>query len=119
MDLCREAETFSATMSEQFGEPVRLGFSVMGGEVLCGTVGDDTRLEFTVVGDAVNQAVKLEKANKTFGTLALVDAATLEAAREQGFAAPRDGAGLFEVTLSEGVAPRRVIGWSAAAPAVP
>ena len=43
------------------------------------------RLEFTVIGDAVNRAAKLEDANKAQGSIVLTDAATLEAASHQGF----------------------------------
>ena len=119
VDLCREADAFSRDAAERFGEPVRLGFAVVSGEVLCGTVGDGDRLEFTVVGDAVNQAVKLEKANKTFGTLALVDVATLEAAREQGFPVPRDALEEHAAVLEDGRV-RRVVGWrDGAAPPEP
>ena len=59
----------------------------MSGDVLCGTVGDGDRLEFTVVGDAVNQAVKLEKANKTFRTLARLTGAAPYSA---GLRVPRE-----------------------------
>ncbi len=117
VDLCREAQAFSRDAAERFGEPVRLGFAVVGGDVLCGTVGDGDRLEFTVVGDAVNQAVKLEKANKTFGTLALVDDATFEAARAQGFSIQLDAVTPFEASLEDGRV-RRLFGWrDGAAPA--
>jgi adenylate cyclase len=109
-DLCRAAEDFSRTAGERFGEPVRLGFAVVGGDVLCGTVGDGDRLEFTVVGDAVNQAVKLEKANKALRTLALVDAATLDAAREQGLALALDEIEPLDATMDDGRV-RRVYGW--------
>lgn len=110
VDLCREAHAFSRDAAVRIGEPVRLGFAVVSGDVLCGTVGDGDRLEFTVVGDAVNQAVKLEKANKTYGTLALVDDATLEAAREQGYAVSIEAVAAFETALEDGRV-RRVFGW--------
>ena len=114
VDLCREAEGFSRDAGERFGEPVRLGFAVVSGDVLCGTVGDGDRLEFTVVGDAVNQAVKLEKVNKTFGTLALVDEATFEAARAQGFAVPHGSVEVYDAPFEDGRI-RRVLGWPSGA----
>jgi class 3 adenylate cyclase len=39
--------------------------------VIFGAVGDDTRLEYTVIGEPVNLAAKLDKHNKKSGTRAL------------------------------------------------
>jgi adenylate cyclase len=113
--LRRAADAFSAEMSERLGEPVELGFSVVGGDVLCGTVGDEARLEFTVIGEAVNRAVKLEKANKALGTNALVDLETYRAACEEGFSGDLGETTEHAVDLLDGTGPRQALGWSRSA----
>ncbi|MBO0345135.1 adenylate/guanylate cyclase domain-containing protein [Roseibium limicola] len=64
---------------------LRLGSAVASGPVMVGTVGTAERLEFTVIGNAVNRAAKLEDANKRQSSKALTDAETLALARDQGF----------------------------------
>ncbi len=55
------------------------------GSVLFGAVGDETRLEITVIGDAVNLSAKLEKANKDVGSRGVTTGETYELALSQGF----------------------------------
>jgi adenylate cyclase len=68
--------------------PLSIGLAAASGRVVFGAVGDGERLEFTVIGDAVNFAAKLEKHNKDEKTRALVDSGTYGKAEQQGYAAP-------------------------------
>ena len=68
--------------------PLSIGLAAASGRVVFGAVGDGERLEFTVIGDAVNFAAKLEKHNKDEKTRALVDSGTYRKAEQQGYAAP-------------------------------
>lgn len=68
--------------------PLDVGLAVSSGRVVFGAVGDGERLEFTVIGDAVNFAAKLEKHNKDERTGAITDGETYALAQRQGYQPP-------------------------------
>ena len=59
--------------------------SIAVGSILFGAVGDESRLEYTVIGDAVNLSAKLEKQNKNLGVRAIGDRLGYDRAIEQGY----------------------------------
>ena len=67
--------------------PLEVNGSASAGPVVFATLGGGDRLEYTVIGEAVNLAAKLEKHNKAVRTRALTSAATYELAVAQGYAA--------------------------------
>jgi adenylate cyclase len=65
------------------GEPaVAVGIGIHCGEVFCGAVGDESRLEFTVLGDTVNVAARLENLSKTEAVRIVASRDLLDAAHE-------------------------------------
>jgi adenylate cyclase len=82
------ADRWAAERTAAGRSPLSVGLAVASGRVVFGAVGDAERLEFTVIGDAVNFAAKLEKHNKDEKTRGLVDANTFATAEQQGYVAP-------------------------------
>jgi adenylate cyclase len=61
--------------------PLRVGIGIHTGLVLMGDIGGATQFQFTVIGDTVNVASRLEAMTRQAGTALLVSEAVVEAAR--------------------------------------
>jgi adenylate cyclase len=59
-------------VAERFGEELRIGIGINTGVVIAGTIGGGGKLEFTLIGDAVNVAARVEQLTKTTGDTILL-----------------------------------------------
>jgi class 3 adenylate cyclase len=54
-------------VAERFGGELRVGIGINTGVVIAGTIGGGSKLEFTLIGDTVNVAARVEQLTKTTG----------------------------------------------------
>ena len=64
--------------------PLKISIGVDSGEVLAGTIGAEDRLEFTVIGDSVNVAARLQEVGKSSGAPLLVSETAYQLAAGAG-----------------------------------
>lgn len=67
--------------------PLKHGVGVHFGEVVAGNMGTSERLQYTVVGDTVNLAARLESASKTLGVPIVLSREVVEAVGEDALPA--------------------------------
>ncbi len=80
--LNEEREREAAAAGQAF-IPIRIGVGLNTGQCVVGNMGSDLRFQYSVLGDAVNLASRLEGQTKSYGLPIIIGARTAQAVREK------------------------------------
>ena len=75
LDMQSSVDSFNAKRN---GPPIGTGIGIHTGDLILGTIGVSSRMEETVISDAVNVASRIEGLSKLFGARILMSQATLD-----------------------------------------
>ncbi|MBR0716880.1 adenylate/guanylate cyclase domain-containing protein [Bradyrhizobium liaoningense] len=95
-------------LADDLGHAIQIRIGINSGRMLVGNIGSELRLNYTVIGDAVNVASRLESANKSYGTQILIGEATERLAR--GAIVAREVDSIAVYGREEGIAVHELIG---------
>jgi len=77
--MLEELENFNADQAKKGGVNIRIGVGVHTGPLIAGNIGSDRKMEYTVIGDTVNIASRVQDLNKEFKTEIIVTQACYDA----------------------------------------
>jgi adenylate cyclase len=77
-EMVQRLPEINKVLGEMGLSPIRIGIGIHTGEAILGNIGSERKLDYTVIGDTVNLASRLEGLTKTYSCDILVSGATYE-----------------------------------------
>ena len=81
LEMQQELKLLNAELTKENLPNINIGIGINTGEALVGNMGSDQRFDYSVIGDAVNLASRLESSSKTLGKTLVVGESTVKAAK--------------------------------------
>ena len=83
IEMMEKLRVFNRSRALRGLSPIDIRLGINTGEVVAGNIGSPKRVDYTVIGDSVNLASRLEGANKFYGTCILISQNTYQALKDQ------------------------------------
>ena len=81
LEMQKELKLLNAELTAEGLPNINIGIGINTGEALVGNMGSDQRFDYSVIGDAVNLASRLESSSKTLGKTLVVGEDTYKVAK--------------------------------------
>ncbi|MFN8576597.1 MAG: 7TM diverse intracellular signaling domain-containing protein [Candidatus Sericytochromatia bacterium] len=85
ISMIKELDIYNQYLIKSGLQEIKIGIGIHTGLLMLGTVGEEERMEGTVISDSVNLASRLEGVNKTYSSSIIVSESALNDAKDKNF----------------------------------